>query len=468
MSNPVLLSNEASALKSLLSSTSEWSPFTYSIKSNCPNISRSRITVAGSTAAALAPNRAEAFAIPRYGLLAGAVARIKIKSFAQTAISAANWSNWLGIALLKSATLSTHNRVIQTIPSSALLFEHTYARSANERHTDGYLAGENAGYDASLKGTTATNFKELTFYVKLPLTFCGSTSSYVDTSFLESLTINLQLADAASSVYLNGATTDWAYSGVDMLFDFISMPDGARKALQTENYSLDRPLSMLGWNYYAEQKQTVSIQHSATTTGDLVDVSVDLRCNGVCTHTFWRIRQTTTKDTNGNVTADDKSHNSGTSIGAPVYTYDETGTGAVQSCSAGWERVQLTASGAVLIDNNVSETLLGYGGDMGRSIGAASTSASTASAGSYSTDTDGFNVICHGLDARSVEKNYDGGSMSFKELVAPTLTVSIRPVNLTNNAILKTVSYELEVLHRVLVLNSVSSSDGRVTQSISV
>jgi hypothetical protein len=266
------------------------------------------------------------------------------------------------------------------MPSSALLFEHTYAKSANDRYTDGYLAGENGGFDASLKGTTATNFKEMTFYVRLPLTFCGSTSAYVDTSFLESLTVTLQLADSNATLYKAGTAANWEYSGCDMLFDFISMPDGARKALQTENYSLDRPLSMLGWNYYPEQKKSVAIQNSATSLGDTVDISVDLRCNGVCTHTFWRIRQLTTKGAGGDVAADDLSHNTGVSVGAPKYSY--TAAGAVDSVTAGWERVQLSGSGATLVDLNVSETLLGYGGDMGRSIGAASTVGVSAGDGS--------------------------------------------------------------------------------------
>jgi len=52
--------------------------------------------------------------------------------------------------------------------------------------------------------------------------------------------------------------------------------------------------------------------------------------------------------------------------------------------------------------------------------------------------------------------------------VAPTLTVSIRPANLSGNATTNTVTYELEVLHRLLVINTVASSDGRVSQSISV
>ena len=91
---------------------------------------------------------------------------------------------------------------------------------------------------------------------------------------------------------------------------------------------------------------------------------------------------------------------------------------------------------------------------------------SSANAGQYNTTsskTDGFNVITWGLDSRAT--SYDSGSCSFKECVAPTLTVSMAAHKTAARAGVK---YRLEVFHKVLVLNSISSSDGRVSQSISI
>ena len=65
--------------------------------------------------------------------------------------------------------------------------------------------------------------------------------------------------------------------------------------------------------------------------------------------------------------------------------------------------------------------------------------------------------------------NYDSGSQSLKELVNPTLTVTAAPYRLATPA---TKTFEVQVFHKVLVtvltLNSISSSDGRISQSISI
>ena len=84
---------------------------------------------------------------------------------------------------------------------------------------------------------------------------------------------------------------------------------------------------------------------------------------------------------------------------------------------------------------------------------------------SYESTTDGLNVICWGMDARSSGGNYDSGSQSLKELVNPTLTVTVAPYRLATPA---AKTFEVQVFHKVLTLNSISSSDGRISQSISI
>ena len=86
-------------------------------------------------------------------------------------------------------------------------------------------------------------------------------------------------------------------------------------------------------------------------------------------------------------------------------------------------------------------------------------------ASSYEAQTDGLNVICWGMDARSSGGNYDSGSQSLKELVNPTLTVTVPAFKQATAA---DVTLEVQVFHKVLTLNSISSSDGRITQSISI
>ena len=108
------------------------------------------------------------------------------------------------------------------------------------------------------------------------------------------------------------------------------------------------------------------------------------------------------------------------------------------------------------------EVLYGFGGGFGRGLSAA---ASATTASSYEAQTDGLNVICWGMDARSSGGNYDSGSQSLKELVNPTLTVTVPAFKQATAA---EVTLEVQVFHKVLTLNSISSSDGRITQSISI
>jgi hypothetical protein len=150
--------------------------------------------------------------------------------------------------------------------------------------------------------------------------------------------------------------------------------------------------------------------------------------------------------------------NKGSSLGECVDSYGDTGL--VEGTTAGWSRAALSASGTTLVDIKVEGTLLGFGGGMSRGL----SSTSSADAGRYNTEsskTDGFYVITWGLDSRAT--SYDSGSCSFKECVAPALVVTM-PAHIgvagTN------VAYRLEVFHKVLVLNSISSSDGRVSHRL--
>ena len=96
------------------------------------------------------------------------------------------------------------------------------------------------------------------------------------------------------------------------------------------------------------------------------------------------------------------------------------------------------------------EVLYGCGGGFGRGL---STTVSATTASSYEAQTDGLNVICWGMDARSSGGNYDSGSQSLKELVNPTLTVTVPAFKQATAA---DVTLEVQVFHKVLTLNSIN------------
>ena len=194
MANIQLLSNAASPLKSLLTATNVWSPFEYSVKSSAPNLSRSRVEVKGSAPSNLDKNRTEVFRVPRFGLWSGLTIKIgiRVKCIVPADVNATSikdFSNWLGLFLMQNVVLSTHNKVICTIPAEALLFESTYARDSNTRHTLGYLEGENAAgslYNV-VHGQVPDDLTKLTyFHIPVPFSCFESTSCYWDTSFVES------------------------------------------------------------------------------------------------------------------------------------------------------------------------------------------------------------------------------------------------------------------------------------------
>ena len=157
-------------------------------------------------------------------------------------------------------------------------------------------------------------------------------------------------------------------------------------------------------------------------------------------------------------------YDKGASLGASVVTYVASNAAAkgITSSTPGWSKVQIKASGVDLMSMDQDEVLYGFGGGFGRGLSAAAT-ATTAS--SYESQTDGLNVICWGMDARSSGGNYGSGSQSLKELVNPALTVTIAPYRLATVA---AKTFEVQVFHKVLTLNSISSSDGRISQSTSI
>ena len=83
----------------------------------------------------------------------------------------------------------------------------------------------------------------------------------------------------------------------------------------------------------------------------------------------------------------------------------------------------------------------------------------------YLGSTDGFQTASWASDAKKSGGAYDSGSMSYRMLVNPQLTVKM-------GATAKTAAHDrtfsLQCFHRCLNLTSVASSDGRISQSVSI
>ena len=496
MSQPQLLANEASPLISLLTQGGNtYQPLEYSTRSSVGNHIRQRVTVLGKPASELSPGSVQAYQIPRYGCLTDITFRLRFSNSPKA--TAQDFSSWFPLAMIKSVTLSTHNKKIASIPFCAALFNHTYSCTEVERKRNSYAAGENAGtvLKHTVTGTASTadsSKKHGEFFYRVPLSFFDSLASSLDTSFIESLTCNVELISSMSAI--TSGAPDVKLENLDMMCTFIQIPDKDRRALQQAQYPPDRSLSILSHDYYEEASVKMDVVGTTYANRQLQTITLPIRNNGVMSHLCFRLRRLKIK-TNGSG-ADlnqltDESYNIGQCLGVPTKSYD-AGTGALDGCTDGWVNARLTASGIEMINVGNSElALMGFGGDTNRSFGVNS----NANTYTMSKDQDGYSVICFGIESRAT--NYSSGVASVRELVdcrlhldfyAPnggpsgdgTHLIKTAAIAADANAVPAvaaaaavsyadgdyTYTYQLECFSKQVTLTSISSSDGRVSQAI--
>lgn len=489
--NPVILSNQASPLKTLLHSTSSYQPYTYSVRSNAPNSTQTRVKVnsnvqLGATSFGTTVN----FTVPRYGLWQSACMKFKIKVFRNK--DEQRFTNWLGCFLASAYTLSSHNKLICQLDSENLLHEATYGVSANERKLNGLIYMEEANWAQYKGATTGTEYREVTVLCPLPFTFMQNTGSYLDTSFCEQLTVGCKLIGAASDVMSTAAGASWEFSDAQLICDFVSLEDKERRAVQAANYSMTKPLTLLTTSYFREASKTFTIAAATALDGITPgqDVSLEIRCNALTECTYWRIIETTDgeaynkgralppawvdySNTQRNKPLADTNvvGPSGDALGdkeTPAVNGDDAAADKIHKY-AGWTSFKIHASGVNICEVEHDELLLGWGGRGSRAISAMTNNSSSSplaivsESEQYLGSTDGFQTASWAADAKKSGGAYDSGSMSYRMLVNPMVTVSIGP---TTNPNART--FSLQCMHRCLNLTSVSSSDGRITQSVSI
>jgi hypothetical protein len=491
--NPIILSNAASPLKTLLHSTSSYQPYTYSVRSNAPNSTLTRVKVNASVPiTAQSFGDSISFTVPRYGLWQSACMKFKIKVHANA--SNQRFTNWLGCFLASGFTLSSHNKLIQQIDSENLLHEATFGVDANQRKTNGLIYHEESNwalYKAATASTVANPVvREVTVLVPLPFTFMQNTGSYLDTSFVEQLTVGCKLAstpaDLMYSETLAGNSNGWEFSGAQLLCDFVSLEDKERRAVQAANYSMTKPLTLLTTQYFREASKTFTIPAASTAKQS---VNLEIRCNALTECTYWRIIETTAGSlynkgramppawadysaTQRNLvnSAPSKISASGDDLGNVGLAAGVVALNDDVAKYAGWTSYSVHASGVTICEVEADEQLLGWGGRSARAVSAmtnntASSAISVVSESEqYLGSTDGFQTASWAGDAKKAGGAYDSGSMSYRMLVNPQLTVDFDAGTADGGER----SFVLQCMHRCLNLTSVSSSDGRITQSVSI
>ena len=489
--NPVILSNAASPLKTLLHSTSSYQPYTYSVRSNAPNSTLTRVKVNSSIKlGATSFGDTISFTVPRYGLWQAATLKFKIKVHANE--DTQRFTNWLGCFLASGYTLSSHNKLIQQIDSENLLHEATFGVDANQRKSNGLIMMEESNwalYKAATASTAVTPVtREVTVLVPLPFTFMSNTGSYLDTSFVEQLTVGCKLISKASDLMYSKTLTGngWEFSDAQLLCDFVSLEDKERRAVQAANYSMTKPLTLLTTQYFREASKTFTVP---ATNNDAQTVDLEIRCNALTECTYWRIIETTTGSVYNKGRAlppawsdysSDQRNLVGAAAAAISASGDALGDTAVDASKAaindtvvkypGWTSYKIHASGVNIAEVESDELLLGWGGKASRAVSAmtnntASSAISVVSESEmYLGSTDGFQTASWAGDAKKAGGAYDSGSMSYRMLVNPQLSVEFDAGSTNANER----TFVLQCMHRCLNLTSVSSSDGRITQSVSI
>ena len=260
-----LMSLQNSPLSQVLLSDSNMSPFVYSVYSSLPPTSRQKVEVPAPST--LAYDKSASFNVPRYGLLCAAVLKVRI-----TANSTTNLGTNYGNMLIKRATLSSHSREILALESIGNFVK------VLDKPLDVSATLMNVAYNAAPTFATGTA-GDYDVYVPLNFSVFDNASSYLDTSFIEQLEVNVSLNDSAS--LLSASTAAISATNSAMIFYYLNMSESDLRSLQNAQYSLEKPLSILAKSYFRENP----VKHTATATGDYM-ATVQMTCPNLMTRTF--------------------------------------------------------------------------------------------------------------------------------------------------------------------------------------
>ena len=281
----------------------------------------------------------------------------------------------------------------------------------------------------------------------------------------------------------------WEFSSAQLICDFVSLEDKERRAVQAANYSMTKPLTMLTTSYFREASKTFTIAQATGATGITAgqDVDLEIRCNALTECTYWRIIETTADDAynkgralppawvdyssgqrNVPLAATNKIGPSGDALGDAADA-DKAGAENEIIKYAGWTNYKIHASGVNICEIEQDELLLGWGGRGSRAVSAMTNNSSSSplaivsESEQYLGSTDGFQTASWASESKKSGGAFDSGSLSYRMLVNPMLSVTIGPTTAPAER-----TFTLQCMHRCLNLTSVSSSDGRISQSVSI
>jgi len=407
MADIVNLSNAESPLYATLLQTSARDPFTYSVRANVPSLSKNLVSVN-------VPNPSFGFnhtvEIPRYGLLSSAILKVTF-SFkgSATASVVPTVIKQLMNYLVRRCDLQTHNKSIETtynLYHQAFIHEMPYGQRESEK-----IAGLEVFPPTTPWTKTNGVTNTATGYLRLPCSFSYRTENFLDTRFLEQLSLNIETETFANLTY----QMDAANSKIDkmaVIFQFINPEEQAYLDYRDANFPRDKYLSMLYTNRYLEQPSIAA--------GNII--TTELKCQNLIYKTHIMLRNKT-----------------------DVLDAAATRNPAIMSPIT---KIIINGSGRELI-NVDGDMLLYLSSAWGRFSGTSSTMTADPESLVY--------TINWGLDN---DRTTCSGALSMRNVTAPMITVEF------NGTSGKT--YQLDVLHEYFTLVEVNGSNGQVSTGVNI
>lgn len=397
-----LLSVSNSPLASVLLSDVNLRPMVYSTLSSLPMCSRQRISVPCSSSFNF--DKSMSFSIPRYGILYGLCLKVCFTGSYNPGVNCGSY-------LVKRATISSHSRELLAIEALGNLVKilDKPAQNANALMD---LAG-NVWSDTSAAQD---------LYIGLNFSVFDNMGSCIDTAFVEPIECNITLGTAAACFQGTAPTIDVARTELQCFYYNLSESD--LRAVQNENLSQDKPLSLLCKSNYIETPVVQSADGSTLT--------VPITCPNLITRTFFTL---TRQSVESAATAD---------------------TGYVGNHQP-INRIDIYASGRLLY-SYASDREAFF--ENAAFFNASSTVMALSTTMNLGTDQFAFNTIVHNWQI-SNDSNRFSGAISGKGCSSMYAVITFTPTAAAAR-------YTLNCVHEYLNIVSISGSSGKISTSISL
>lgn len=251
--DPVINSQIQSPLvRTLTTVATKGDSFTHNIPDNVPPVSFNKQNITaynGSTST----GQTFKFRIPQYGYWNKSYLKMRLTVPATTSTKTASGAE--GTEWIKSITLKTHNKSIQTLYGDEIKARLIRQRG-DEREkwlslAKGFIVGEEGA------ATWTTGSQVIDFYVPLDLASLKAPHVNFSTRFVEDLEVHVETQSVNTFYTVASPTTELVFATMELVSWFHNFHDNTEQAIRNENYQPGNPATVLQYDTYEEQALTL-------------------------------------------------------------------------------------------------------------------------------------------------------------------------------------------------------------------